>query len=314
MGNPIEWFEWIYGKWFVGHPWRGFFTISVVSCIVLSAIIGVIWLKALDEYTEKQFPKQRAATPTSSSAQSVAATTSASAEDHQLQTTSPAKAKHTNRAHSPAPQKMVPPTQDAAPVNSVVENAGEVDNVEIHGAKVSAPPGGRATVLRTLPGGKSTDVRIDKPTVSSNSNPETGTDGPAMGIGAGPGLHHFLIEDDEYCDSDSAAVGILPGGKLVDGLVRNNIPLNCDWVDVLSKFANDRINLKSNLAKFSEGSEKSWDKLPDEVRSKNRTELSQISDQLLNAPEGQLGVVINKLTTAPPHFDVRFGRLSMLKP
>jgi hypothetical protein len=73
MANPIEWFEWIYGKWFVGHPWRGFLAILIVSCTVLGVIIGGLWLRALDNYAQKQaaLPKQQTVTASKSASQSV---------------------------------------------------------------------------------------------------------------------------------------------------------------------------------------------------------------------------------------------------
>ena len=72
MANPIEWLEWIYGKWFIGHPWRGFFTILVVSCMVISLAIGILWLKALDEYAKDHpDPKQQTVTAINPVSQSV---------------------------------------------------------------------------------------------------------------------------------------------------------------------------------------------------------------------------------------------------
>src|SRR5580765_4296683 len=59
----LDWLSWIYGKWFVGHPWRGFFTLLIPMWLVLSLVLGILWLKAIDAYKDKQAnPKQQTAT------------------------------------------------------------------------------------------------------------------------------------------------------------------------------------------------------------------------------------------------------------
>lgn len=82
MLNPIEWLVWIYGKWFVNQPWRGFFTVVVVSCMVLSLIIGALWLKAVDEYGEKH-PKQGTVTASNSAPPDVTVQQGASSQGTQ---------------------------------------------------------------------------------------------------------------------------------------------------------------------------------------------------------------------------------------
>lgn len=121
MANPIEWFEWIYGKWFVGHPWRGYFAILIASCMVLSLIIGALWLKALDQYTEKPAPKRQTATATNSSAsQSVTVQHSTSAQGMQSDTSAQPTAQTELRSAKPSKtakpiQQVAFPKQDAKP-------------------------------------------------------------------------------------------------------------------------------------------------------------------------------------------------------
>ncbi len=76
MANPIEWLEWIYGRWFVGHPWRGFLIILTVCCALLGMIVGGLWLRALDSYAQKQsaLPKQQAVAATTVNSASQGAT------------------------------------------------------------------------------------------------------------------------------------------------------------------------------------------------------------------------------------------------
>jgi len=59
--NPVEWLTWVYGKWFVGHAWRGYFATGALSCAVVLAILGILWLRAIDRYGDR-LPKQGAAT------------------------------------------------------------------------------------------------------------------------------------------------------------------------------------------------------------------------------------------------------------
>ena len=72
MGNPIDWLAWVYGKWFVSHPWRGYFVVSILSCVVVLLVIGVLWLRALDKYKEL-LPKSEAVAASDSVPQSVTA-------------------------------------------------------------------------------------------------------------------------------------------------------------------------------------------------------------------------------------------------
>jgi hypothetical protein len=204
-----------------------------------------------------------------------------------------------------------PQPQAGAQINSLIENAGEVNRVEIEGAKVSSPEGGRATFINTLPGGKTSDIHGKDITISPQSNQPPVADGPPIKIGTGPGMNRFLIEDIHYCDDDESLVGVEEGGRLSNGTIRNNHPINCYWMAVLSDFATPQNKLKSKLDKFAEGSRKSWEKLPDEMRQANDLELSKLSEQLLNAPEDQLKTVIGGLMKTPPHFDVRYGWLAM---
>ena len=47
--NPVEWFSWLYGKWFQGQSLLGF---GAVSAIVLLGL-GVLWSRGVDRYREQ---------------------------------------------------------------------------------------------------------------------------------------------------------------------------------------------------------------------------------------------------------------------
>jgi hypothetical protein len=47
--NPIEWFAWIYGKFFLGHPYRGGIVVAVMW-----AVFGLfLWFRGVDKYREE---------------------------------------------------------------------------------------------------------------------------------------------------------------------------------------------------------------------------------------------------------------------
>ena len=61
MWNPVDRLTWAYEEWFVGHALRGYVVVSVVSCIVLSAVLALLWARAVDNYA-KSHPKVDAVT------------------------------------------------------------------------------------------------------------------------------------------------------------------------------------------------------------------------------------------------------------
>lgn len=220
-----------------------------------------------------------------------------------------AKAKVTKRARRTAHSSNGAPPD--APINSVIENAGEVNQVDISGAQVSAPQGGQATVLKNLPGGTASGVRIKEPQVGSRPVLQHGTDGPAIEVGTGPGMHREIIEDNLYCDTDQAFIAVRPGGTIANSTVRKNKPVNCEWITFLSEIVNDPQNLKSNLDNFSKGLERSWKGLDPATRRKNHDQLSNICAHLLSIPTEKLHDEANGLMLEPPDFDIAVGRLSM---
>jgi microcystin-dependent protein len=59
----IDWLVWIYGKWFVGHTWLGFFVVFLIGAVIMASVLGILWLKAVDEYAVKQQQEGTAAFP-----------------------------------------------------------------------------------------------------------------------------------------------------------------------------------------------------------------------------------------------------------
>lgn len=79
--NPVEWFSWMYGRFFQGHPWVG----GTIVVLVVAVGTGVLWVRGVDKYNEKHpqadakkeespVPKPMAATSQNKSRNDVAAT------------------------------------------------------------------------------------------------------------------------------------------------------------------------------------------------------------------------------------------------
>jgi hypothetical protein len=180
MVNPVDWFEWIYGRWFVGHPWRGLSTVLIVSCMVLSLIISVLWLRALDQYAEKQPPKQQAVTTNNLPAGIATAPTPTPGTAKAIDKTQPKKQ---SRKLAPrltpnepttgavVPQKSTATTgKSAATTDTMVtdndfygttsgfENAGKAERVLLEGNKIQPFPGQSAQIVKNDPGGEMKDI------------------------------------------------------------------------------------------------------------------------------------------------------------
>jgi hypothetical protein len=50
--NPVEWAEWIYGKWFIGQPVRGYFVIVGFVTLLIWVVFTIVWFRAVDAYNE----------------------------------------------------------------------------------------------------------------------------------------------------------------------------------------------------------------------------------------------------------------------
>jgi hypothetical protein len=49
----------VYGKWFVSHPWRGYFVLCALCCLIVCILVLPFWLRAVDNYSESH-PKDKA--------------------------------------------------------------------------------------------------------------------------------------------------------------------------------------------------------------------------------------------------------------
>jgi hypothetical protein len=309
--NPVEWFEWIYGKWFVGHPWRGFLTLAITSCVVLSLIIGALWLRAMDKYAEKQPPKQQAVTMTDSSAQSVAARASETAEPNKAKTAIAARPRHVKRSH---PSASLPKMQSSSqtpeiPINSVVENAGRINRMEISHAQVIAPPNGIAKVMQNLPGSESSDVKIDSPVVSSAPNsPTTPTATVTAPHSTGvlsTSSSDVVLEGNTTCGSTNTLLrtqGTANDYVITDSTIGNE--QKCRWHMVIIALSRHREEIGSAMDRMSDDLDRRWANVPNGQKDKYRKSLAEMRKRLLDASSDKdtFSKALNDLDGAPPMF------------
>ncbi|MCL5808644.1 MAG: hypothetical protein M1418_08890 [Deltaproteobacteria bacterium] len=51
--NPVDWLVWIYGKFFLSHPLRGWLVCVCVTVIFVSIFVSILWIRAVDKYNEE---------------------------------------------------------------------------------------------------------------------------------------------------------------------------------------------------------------------------------------------------------------------
>jgi hypothetical protein len=144
--NPVEWFVWIYGKWFVGHPWRGFFVVLLPCLMVFSLLIGALWVRAVDKYNEEHpTPKTQAvatiselATASQSASMQAATQEAVQAEQLPSNTDGNTAKKYKRKADSSgAPPTYSVTNSQGSIINQNSPNYGQ-QNVEVYG-DVPAP-------------------------------------------------------------------------------------------------------------------------------------------------------------------------------
>lgn len=132
-------------------------------------------------------------------------------------------ANHKNKVKKVAVTPKVMPEEQ--PVNSIIENSGQIQGLEISGGEVGAPANGRGTILRNLGSGKVLgDTKIE------NSHVDRAPSTPKLG-------HPFvemeratnvLIDDYEVCGSSSAVASQgSNAGALLKGIQVNS--KSCNW-------------------------------------------------------------------------------------
>jgi hypothetical protein len=140
MADPIKWLEWTYGKWFLGHPWRGFFSILGACGIVLSLVLGVLWLKALDQYAAENPASPKPQTVTANDSAPHGATVRGSSTQGVQEATSPnaAQKKATSvKAKKPAQLQQNAEADTPQPIPSAVpgvRNLTDIGNTYRQGA------------------------------------------------------------------------------------------------------------------------------------------------------------------------------------
>jgi hypothetical protein len=200
-------------------------------------------------------------------------------------------------------------------VNSAIENSGITQNVEISGAKVVAPPNGRATALRTLPGATTDHVTIRDVTITPASpHAQEQEHSAVLKIGPNSGMDRVFMEGNTYCDSDSLLSN--KGGEMSNVLARQNSAYDCQWAGFVNWLVHDRDDEKTNqrFLWWETRLESTWanDGLSLEQKEHNRQELKRVEGRIKNEllpmihgvlPPGKNWVEVNNsIYQDPPQF------------
>jgi len=196
----------------------------------------------------------------------------------------------------------------APSINSMIENAGKLEGVDVSGGEVTAPLGGSATVLHNLRGGEASNIKINNSKVSSATS---GT--PAIAQNPAPirisNSRDFHVNDNVLCNSSAGLRTNDVTDLTLSGNTVNN-PLDCNWGDfVLGPVARHREDIGVFIDKWKDQMERAWAEtnIPIEKKEKYRKELSEIREQLVAASgdERTFRTVTTDLVNRRPSFEVK---------
>ena len=185
---------------------------------------------------------------------------------------------------------------------SVFENAGKADRVLISGARVTSPPDGDATVVRTFPGSESSNITITDPVVSGNPTHQLPSDTPAaIGVDKGQSVNQVLIQGNNICDGEPT---LSNRGDIKDFTVRDNKSIPCGWFHFLDAIQMHRDSIDRIVSNWTTKMEGMWSGLPEVEKDRNRKELFEIEQRLLAAAvdADEFSKLLLQLRTEPPHF------------
>lgn len=195
------------------------------------------------------------------------------------------------------------------PENSIIENAGTMRDVQVLDADVAGPPNGSATVVKTLPGSDTAGVKIERPHVSSGTNPSSIT----------PDKLGARIQDTSGATFRNNVVCGPPAAVHAEGtntniLAYNNVsndPRICNWYAFLDQALLHRNDIESFLDSWEKAEMESWSALPNKTKEANREELAHIKMQLISGSRDQVlfGETVGTLRSFPPTFQVTIPRL-----
>ena len=215
--------------------------------------------------------------------------------------------KRGHRKHQPL--KLIPTTQPIPstptpiPTNSIIENAGQMVKVQVLGGEVAAPPGGSATILRTLPGSDTSDVKIENSHVSS---------APMSTPGEGAAFHINATTNDAFVGNVACGVSTLvtgDGSNLAPTAKDNSVndPRSCQWQLFVNEVEHHRNDIVSFTNKWSTTMNGAWETLPENTKSKYQIELQVIQQGLISSSEDavKFDTFVWKLRWKVPTFDVK---------
>jgi hypothetical protein len=182
-----------------------------------------------------------------------------------------------------------PPPAPPPQQNSIVDNAGRIDGMQIVNPQVTAPPNGSATVLKTQPGSQASEVTIQSPVVSSpptDSTPATAS--PTIPNSAAVQLTNSsdnLIMNAVVCDPQTQAVVRVEGSSPGNAIVNSSIGdvQKCRWESIVIFMRDHREDIGNVVDRMGITFEKHWSTLPEVQHIHYSNELAKLRQQLVAA-------------------------------
>jgi hypothetical protein len=193
------------------------------------------------------------------------------------------------------------------PTNSVVENAGMIDHMQITNPQVIGTNNSSATVLKTLPGSQTSNVTIQSPLVSSaTSSPvEASANEKVPILATGINMNGYM-SNNVFCGSHSIIKnqGVLTGEIMTDTILVED-PIQClRWDFILRFLAKHREDVGDEIDIMGSNFAKPWAQLPDEQRSKYEQSLAGMRKRLVEASgdDKSFDRALNDLALGAPLF------------
>jgi hypothetical protein len=207
----------------------------------------------------------------------------------------------------PAPPILSTQQQPTPPVNSIVNNAGKIESLEISDSDVTMPRTGGATILNTHPGSETSKVKIDSSHVLNAptdthllpSEPESAL----IGI---YGASKIVVTDNVSCGFESSVGAGKENGTLsVSGSTVND-PKHCAWIAFVNVLRDHEKDIAPFVDKWKEAQEAAWKDLPDAQKDSYRQEFDELRTRLVSAAPDYWRYfhATNDLYTKPPSFDL----------
>jgi hypothetical protein len=202
------------------------------------------------------------------------------------------------------------PAAPPGPANSIVNNAGKIEDLQISGSDVIALPGGAgATILNAHPGSETSKVKIDNSRVlgsPSNTQPSQTSPAPRAFLRVSKGSN-VTLDNVVGCGVGSTvrADGERNRIKVTNSSI--NDPKQCDWIEFVNQLKSHQSDIAMFVISWKAAQEAGWKGLPPDTKEAYRREFDTITEDLINTAGngGQYSTAISGLYQKPPTFDLK---------